>query len=254
MEANPTDKTCGSPDKPIRRARFRRGPVASQAPAETWMYGGKCKNCLEMPCRCTSVISTTTTTLSSQTQTQTPSRRSYLFGVCLNCLSDNKGPCCSCSAISATSLDQSTVMTSGGPSIRATGTPEEDEGSVYNGRKGGFTKFLKPSTTTAMNMPGAEEATVYNGKIGCSLFSGHQFGPNQTATSMATDADVRNEAIFDENIHRGGLISFGKLPSSASLAIPTTGAATEEGRTVIQRTSPIYYQTSHDRPGRSKRR
>lgn len=194
---------------PIKRARFRRSPVTSQAPpAETKAAPAS----------------------SSQTQTQ----RSDLFGVlCLNCPFDNHKSCDSCSAAS---LNRSTVVITGGPAARVTETLEEgEEESVYNGRKGGFTGFKKPSTTTAMsNMPGAEEETVYNGKI----FSGHQWNTDQTA--------VRNEAIFEESIHKGGrLLSF----TTPSPSINPTDAATKK-----ESTSLMYDKTSHDRPGRSKRR
>lgn len=193
---------------PIKRARFRHSPVTSQAPpAET--------KAAPAP--------------SSQTQTQ----RSDLFGaLCLNCPLDNHKTCNSCSAAS---LDQSTVVIAGGPTARTTETLEEDEESVYNGRKGGFTGFKKPSTTTAMsNMPGAEEETVYNGKI----FSGHQWQTDRTA--------VRNEAICEESIHRGGrLISF----ATPSPSVNTTGTATEK-----ESTSIMYDKTRNNRQGQSKRR
>ncbi|KAF3338853.1 putative WRKY transcription factor 17 isoform X2 [Carex littledalei] len=196
---------------PIKSARFRRSPVTSQAPpAETKAAPASSSQ--------------------TQTQTQTQTQRSDLFGVvCLNCPLDNHKSCDSCSAaVSAASLDQSTA--------RVTKTLEDDEESVYNGRKGGsdLTGFKKPSTTMAMsNMPGAEEETVYNGKI----FSGHQWHTDRTA--------VRNEAIFEESIHRGGrLVSFA-IPSPS---IHPTDAATEK-----ESTSLMYDKTSHDRPGRSKR-
>jgi hypothetical protein len=228
-----------SPGKPVRKARFRRGPGASQAAAETWMYAthtADCKNCSEIPCRCrcSSVVSLS----QAQDQTQTD-QRSDLFGVCLNCpiIRDDQGrtPCGSCSAIPAASasLDQSSVMTTAAP-------------SVYNGRTvstsaAGLTEFRKPSTTMAMSMSGAEEATIYNGKIGCSLFSGHQLGPIRTANNSD---DVRNEAIFDENICREGRISFGKSTSSTSLTIHDH----------IHTTSLLSDKMSNDWPDQSRRR